>query len=294
VAKIPVQKPLGLAVLEDKVWVTTPSGAARIDSATNAVTATIKFGSGHDEIDAITANGAAVWVSDFDTSTVYRIDPKTLRVVAEIPVGLNPEEIFATADAVWVANHRDGTVSRIDPNSNRVVATINIGPKGPSGPQWLAVGIGSVWVSVPNLASVVRIDAATNTIQATISGPFGAIAFSPGAVWVTEPPAVVRIDPQTNQIVARVDIGGGTADPAVIDGAPWFAVVGSPGTLVRIDPATNRVDRVLALLDLDGSTPVQLTDATLARAPSGSSLWIGDASEPGRVLRFPLAQLSGQ
>ena len=294
-AGIPVPKPLGLAVLDNKVWVTTPSGAARIDPATNTLTA-VKFGSGSDEIDAITAAGAAVWVSDYDASTVYRIDPKTMRVVAQIPVGLNPEEIYATADAVWVANHHAGTVSRIDSSSNLVVATIKIGPEGSSGPQWIAVGLGSVWVSVPSLNSVVRIDAVTNTIQATIAGADGGIAVSTDAVWVTKEHSVARIDPQSNQIVADVDIGGGAADPAVIGDAPWFAVVhdGSPGTVVRIDPATNRIDRVLTLLDELGSTPVELSDATLARAIAANSLWIGDASEPGRVLRVPLAALSGQ
>ena len=292
---IRVQNPVGLAVSGDAVWAPTSTGAVRIDSRTNALTA-IKFGSGNDEIDGITADESAAWVTDFDASMVYRIDSKTLRVVAQIPVGLNPEEIFSTPDAVWVANHRDGTVSRIDPHSNRVAATIKIGPTGPSGPQWVAVGLGSVWVSVPSIDSVVRIDAQSNSILATIVGAHGGIAVSNDVVWVVQEHSAARIDPKTNQIVATVDIGGDANDPAVIGNAPWFVVAhpGSPGNLVRIDPATNQVDRVLRLLDEGGSTPLELSDATLARTTAAKSLWIADLSEPGQVFRVPIAAISGQ
>jgi YVTN family beta-propeller protein len=300
-ATVEVPAPFGIAAVGDSVWVTTPTGAVRIDATTNAVTASVKFGSGNDEIGGIGANAAGVWVTDFDTNIVYRIDPATNTVVAQIPVGRNPEGLVATADAVWVANHRGGSVSRIDPVSNTVVATIKVGPEGPSGPQGIAVGLGSVWVGVPNLGSVVRIDAATNEIQATIPDPWpalpcGGFAISPDAVWVSscfETPFIARIDPATNAVVATVDVGGFTGDPVLIDGTPWIPVVDHigasnatvPGTLVHIDPATNRVDRALKVGE-------QFSPAGTVVA--GTSLWLLDESGGGQVLRVPLAVLTAQ
>src|SRR5207237_587958 len=53
--------------------------------------------------------------------------------------------------------------------------------------------------------------------------------------------SVLRIDPATNRVVARIDVGatemaGITATSAAV----WVAVYGA-GTVVRIDPATNSV-----------------------------------------------------
>ena len=82
-------------------------------------------------------------------------------MIATIPVGLAPKGVLATGSAVWVADTHDGKVFRIDPATNKIVATITVGPTGNSGPNWLGSGFGSIWVSVPNAASIVRIDPIT-------------------------------------------------------------------------------------------------------------------------------------
>ena len=62
-------------------------------------------------------------------NVVARVDPKTSKVTAMIPVGKEPDGIATSPGAVWVANHGtsgDGpSVSRIDPATNQVVATIS-------------------------------------------------------------------------------------------------------------------------------------------------------------------------
>lgn len=52
---------------------------------------------------------------------------------------------------------------------------------------------------------------------------------------------LVRIDPATNEVVARVDLGGSPSGlPTLIDGYAW---VDTPTEIIRIDPATNAIDR---------------------------------------------------
>jgi TolB protein len=90
------------------------------------------------------------------------------------------------------------------------------------------------------------------------------IAIGEGAVWVTTVDAVVRLDPQTADVVARIDIaeadsaipGGGegiavgfgsvwVANPVFTDSDPRFPQ-GTTGGVARLDPATNRpVDSVV-------------------------------------------------
>ena len=52
------------------------------------------------------------------------IDPKSNKVVAQIPVGVNPVAIAVADGSVWVANEQDRTVSEIDARSRRVVRVI--------------------------------------------------------------------------------------------------------------------------------------------------------------------------
>ena len=63
---------------------------------------------------------------------------------------------------------------------------------------------------------------------------------------------VVRIDPATNEVTARIPVDGWPRDIVVGDGSVWLQAdtqfSGSDvlaGSLLRIDPATNALDTVL-------------------------------------------------
>src|SRR5439155_6197380 len=49
------------------------------------------------------------------------IDPRTNKVIDQVPVGVRPDAIAAGAGSVWVANDEDRTVSRIDPSARSLV-----------------------------------------------------------------------------------------------------------------------------------------------------------------------------
>jgi streptogramin lyase len=181
-------------------------------------------------------------------------------------------------------------VLRVDPATKKVVATITVGPKGNSGPNWLASGLGSIWVDVPNNHTVVRIDAITNAIQATIpipsiATPCGGFAVTPTAVWNTScdgGQAMTRIDPVTNSVVTAVKLDEQGYNPAVIDGVPWVSIFtgeGKPGRLGRISSATNAVDLELA----PGASFGGGGDMVVA----SGSVWVIDAGNDS-VLRLPL------
>jgi virginiamycin B lyase len=282
------------------LWVFSGNDAvSRIDPVTNAISlpkavlpaGTINGGA--------VANGTDLWVSDFDTSEVYRIDPVSLKVVVKITVGTNPEGLSVGADAVWVANLRGGTATRINPATNKVVATVTVNKAGPGGPHAVGVGFNSVWVSAGNLGSgsggsVARIDPATNLIQATIQIPANAsacagFAFTEDAVWMSscfDQPTLVRIDPSTDTVVATIDLHGYGDSLILIDGSPWLVVASvngiGPATLMRIDPATNTIDRVLSV----GNT---LKEGGMV--VGAGSVWLSNAAD-NQLLRLPLAAFS--
>jgi len=175
-AAITVPKVGWLAFDGTTLWIFTGSGqTAGLDPATNAVGGLTDVDTTH-QGGGFAVNKRGLWLNDFDANLVYRVDPVSLKVVAKIEVGPNPEGLAVDPKdgAIWVANHRGGTVARIDPATNKVVATIAVGNPGSSGPHQLGLGLGSVWVGVPNTSSVYRIDPMTNGVVATITIPAGA------------------------------------------------------------------------------------------------------------------------
>ena len=112
-------------------------------------------------------------------------------------------------------------------------------------PDWSVVTKDSVWVTTGRADHVVQMIEATNKVGfiVNVARPCSGLADGFGSVWSPscKDHAVMRIDPATGNIVARI-----AADPAnseggitIGDGSVW--IVTKPSTLVRIDPATNAV-----------------------------------------------------
>lgn len=162
--------------------------------------------------------------------------------VATIVVKGEPDWLTATADAVWVTSEKTDSVVRIDSRTNQPGPSITV-HEPCSG---LAVGFGSLWIPSCGDKGVVRTDAETGAVQATVpAGPAdseGGITTGAGSVWLVTSAKgeLTRIDAATNKVVAKISIPAGSFNPLFAAGAVW--VTSNVGNaLVRVDPATNKV-----------------------------------------------------
>ena len=57
---------------------------------------------------------------------MLRIDPDTGRIVAKTKTGAGARFFAVGEGGVWVQNNVDGTVTRVDPKTDKVVATIPV------------------------------------------------------------------------------------------------------------------------------------------------------------------------
>jgi len=242
VAQIRQSTPRDVEAGFGSIWVSNgPSrSVTRIDPTTDKVIAKINL---DDPASVLAVSADAISVTSLDGVSVTRIDPVTNLVVGTVdPGGSGPVGIAVFDGYVWVANHKGnptGSVAKIDPAKMKVVDLIHLGSASDSGPQWIAVGAGSLWVGVVNISAVVRIDPITDTVVATIpvSSDCGEIAANDHDVWAGCSPGVAHIDPATNS-VAKVtnEVGSGEA-LALGEGSVWF---GTSTTLDRIDPSTRK------------------------------------------------------
>jgi outer membrane protein assembly factor BamB len=148
----------------------------------------------------------SVWLSDSGRGAILRVDPRTRRVTARIPVG--SEASLETGDgAVWAvprgAGNVGGTLTRIDPRSGRVAAHIPL-----------------------------------RTLKGDVF-PGGGLVAGP-LVWVIGPNGAVGVDPARNRVVREIRLGGSflIVDAMVRDGQLWLTR--ADHTITRFDARTGR------------------------------------------------------
>ncbi len=244
-----------------KAYITSQDGGvfsepvSVIDTATNAVTATIPgVGVGASGV-AVTSDGSKVYVTNFYSGTVSVIDAATNAVTATITVGGLGFGMAVSPDGskVYAVNYGNGSVSVIDTATNAVTATINVGAY-PIGAAVSPDG-SKVYVTSYSLSSVLVIDTATNALTATIAVgafPYG-VAVSPDGskVYVANLSSnnVSVVDTATNMVTATITVGALPFGVAVTpDGSRAYVTnSNSSGSVSVIDTATNAVTATIAV-----------------------------------------------
>ncbi len=219
-------------------------------------------------------------LSSVSPNSVGVIDLKTNQLVAEVPVGIEPESIAVGEGGVWVANVEDETVSRIDPKVTaarpRTIAVDGY-------PSDITVGGGSVWVALDGSGQLTRINLqneATRPIAAlgegfTCEAPRASVAVGGGAVWLAcERVDLGRVDLRTSE-AARVGYAAGllTSSSPVL---PEFSDVAfGLGSLWLVNRAGNSIS------EIDPATSQELREITVGRRPTAvavglDSVWVAN------------------
>jgi YVTN family beta-propeller protein len=178
----------------------------------------------------------SLWIEDTSSNTISRVSARSGRRVAAIKVNAQPYDAIFAYGAAWATSNGFGDVERIDPARNKVVKRVPL-----VGATGLVAAFGSVWAAGQD--GVIRIDPATNQVEVKIAIEQGAgwTAASTDAVWATSGSSLVRIDPTTNQVAATIPLGTPfLGDPDVVGGAVWVPKVRA-NTVAIVDPATNAV-----------------------------------------------------
>jgi DNA-binding SARP family transcriptional activator/DNA-binding beta-propeller fold protein YncE len=210
----------------------------------------------------LAAGHGSVWVSNGFAGRVLRVDEQSGKVTGTIPISGHPAAVTADPNAIWVVNPITDSVARIDPNSLQVT-TIGVG----RGPKGIAAGAGSVWVANGLERTLTRIDSATGAVLrrriALRFTPSG-VAFGEGSVWIagTSADAIARVNPKTNQSSTSIRVGDGPTRIIVLDRRAWVAETFGR-TLTEIDPTGNTFVRTISV----GGSPQGLMS-------SGGRLWV--------------------
>jgi YVTN family beta-propeller protein len=189
---------------------------------------------------ALDGAGKFGYVTDLTDGTagfVRVFDRSTFKLVASILTGADPDAVvFAPAsNAILAFNTRGHSATLIDPATNQVTATIPL----PGRPADAVVdSAGAVFVTIPSLAVIVRIDTASRTIVsssplAPCTGPHG-LAIDNAQhqlLTVCENHKLIAISADTGHVSYLGEVPAGTGDIDFIPKLNLLFVAGIDGTL---------------------------------------------------------------
>jgi streptogramin lyase len=153
---------------------------------------------------------------------MVRIAPASGEVVDEVDLGgVSALQIAVGGGAVWAttfANRAKRVEARSGDETTEFYAGTALYP--------IAIGGNAVWVG--GGGQLWKVDQVTGTQLFTIrpASDVSAVAFGEGAAWATafDDAVLVRIEPETGEIEAKIPIGGGAEDVVVHDGLVWVPV----------------------------------------------------------------------
>jgi YVTN family beta-propeller protein len=247
-----------------------PDSVGHLDASASAFTTAVKTG-GRQPTD-VAVGGGAVWVLNYQSATLVRVDAPTGALVGTSAVGGPPTGVAFGAGAVWITTEFGltggvgGSVIRFNPVTNGIDKVITVG----DGVQAVAFGSQpeAVWATNQLENTVIRIDTATNAVSATIQLGHRPEALAVGAdgVWVgAADMTLLHIDPATNTVIRTIQLRTVPTAVAVGDGAVWIAS-SSANSVTRVDPASDRA--VLAIPVDTGPTGIAAADGAVWVAAS--------------------------
>jgi len=210
----------------------------------------------------------SIWFLSDTQGKVTRWDPETRQVLATIqvsdpgkaPYG-DPVSTVVTSDAIWITSVATHEIVKVDPQTNQIVDRITL-PKVNGDQDFFTNNMvlvgnfshinaisslnGLLWIST--MDDVAQINTATNdVIQRLPAGSPVPVVSAEGSMWGFNN-AVYRMDSETYQVTAKIDLGIPVRDMKLVNGSLWVTVsAGAPPAcltgsyLIQIDPKTSMV-----------------------------------------------------
>jgi glutamine cyclotransferase len=188
---------------------------------------------GAERVNGITYDGQHVWFASGDKLNSF--DPSSGKVQRSIDVAAHAGTAFDGQHLFQIAENR---IQKIDPKTGRVLTTIQApGDGGDSGLAWAE---GTLWVGQYRNRKIYQVDPETGAILRTIeSNRFvTGVSWVDGelwhATWEGEESDLRRIDPQTGDVLERIEMPNGVYVSGLeSDGRDQFFCGGGPSGKVR-------------------------------------------------------------
>ena len=217
------------------------------------------------DIRALAVYGDSLWLARGSTKEVVRVDVRTRRIVAQLPVPGTPTSLAVASGGIWVGVTDDegrATLARLDRGSGALKQSIAV-REGIGG---IVAAAGVVWIVKAATNKVSRTTAGADhlTDWASLPGEVGSMSYGDGALWLTMPAedAVAKVEVRTGRSV--VGSAGRAPARAVVAGGRVFVASRNDHTVVVLEPEALR----------PAGEPIKVGLNPSGMATDGRSVWV--------------------
>ena len=209
-----------------------PVALAATGAIAAVVAAAVLLGGGADEVPAQPQ-------LQLGPNVLAAVDASSGRLVRRVRLPGRPDQVAPAGRSTWVLLDGRRRVVRVDDRTVSASAAL------PFAAGTIAPGAGGLWVTEAAGPRVALIGGRSGRVErkfrirrgAEHAGP---LAVGSGSLWLGRGPEVLRVDPRSGRVRARVSTPVAITTVRAADGAV-FAVSGAEGRVVKIDPATGAV-----------------------------------------------------
>jgi outer membrane protein assembly factor BamB len=226
---IEVRRPCDVVAAFDRIWVADLEAGSLLSIDPETMDAKVEASGLHGPCGVQAVDGA-IWLAVDEG--LARVDPKSGKVAIE---ELGGAAFPGTGLPLWAALFGSGDLVRVDTASGTVTRTVHH-PAGPIEGPPVAAGHGALWVGGTD--RLYRLDPKTGKVEGKLPTALSTrLLVTDDGVWLTSYPqgVVERIDPKTNEVVFRANLGGNLNGITEGFGAIWVTDT-SVGLLYRLDP----------------------------------------------------------
>jgi serine/threonine-protein kinase len=198
--------------------------------------------------DAMAFHDGTLWVANFESDTVTRIDTKTRAVTATIDVGRSPFSMAVAAGRLWIANSRGRSVSCVDLANNREIDRLALA----ADPDSLGVVDDVLWV-LGSDKNAYLFSLVNRELVATVSVGVrsGRCLVVDRGLWVADflggSQSVVRVDAASRRTTVKVAAGHNPIAVTFGFGSGWVANGIVDSTVTRFAPKTGEIQATLTV-----------------------------------------------
>jgi YVTN family beta-propeller protein len=172
----------------------------------------------------IAFDGTDIWVANYSSTTVSKVQASTGQVFGTVTVGVGPSAVAFDGANIWVTNQKSNNVSKVRASDGGCVGTCTFAVG--TGPNGIAFDGTNIWVTNEYGNNVTKLLASTGALVNTynVGGRPQGIAFDGTNIWVAnEGDGTVSELSSTGAPLATITVGSGPFGVAFDGTNIWVA-----------------------------------------------------------------------
>ena len=199
-------------------------------------------------------DGEALWISDYKTDMIYKVDPISGKVLHQIPSpGFWPMGLAWDGVCLWNVDKKQKKIFKVNPKDGSILLTLDAPCNKPEGLTWDG---NTLWVGESKKNEILKIDMNDGTAVQKFTGPAKSVngcSYDGRYLWSSDRflDEIYMIDPESGEVILILDAPGFYARGLAFNGRDLWNV-------------DSQSDSVYLIIRQDDE-PYQLSDTRKAR-----------------------------